>query len=271
MARSNTRNTPATEVPATEVETTEVDVPTWDGPEFLSPDDIAGMDKAQREAFIANVQHDYAETERRTKVEKDNATDRAANATYLAWDMGLILQEKTKDNTHTNAQWAGFFGASSKSLTTNWLVLGFALARIEGLTRTSEVYLNMRNTNQMGQGKVRAHVLSGEATIESLTEVLSEFITVDEETGKVERKKQERAARPSMAAPSSKEETETLNAVVEATTAEDKVKAAWAFLKHHSGEMTLDQWAEFEEAAQDWLKAENTRRSQEAAGVRKAG
>jgi hypothetical protein len=264
MAR-NTRNT-SSNTPA-EVEVPEV--PTWDGPEFLTPADIAGMDKVAREAFIENVAYVYSETERRTKVEKDNATDRAANATYLAWDMGLILQEKTKDNHLTNAQWAEKFGAASKSLATNWLVLGFALARIEGLTRESEVYLNMRNTNQMGQGKVRAHVLSGEATVESLTEVLSEYIEVAED-GKVTRKKGTRAARPGMATPSSAEETEQVTAITDATTAEDKVKAAWAFLKAHAVEMTLDQWAEFEPAAREWLDKRNTTLAQEAAGVKQS-
>lgn len=125
---------------------------------------------AEAKRYVGAQQKFMQETVKRG----ENATDRAAYATYLAEHvLHVIAQPRNAqpEGHMTGEEWAATFGRQSKSLTTGWRTLGHVLVEV-GLSEENATYIRLRNSNAYTDKDVKAACMAEGATEETISAAL---------------------------------------------------------------------------------------------------
>lgn len=214
----------------------------------LTREGVEAMGAADAGRYVRTQQAYFRETLKRDQ----NATDRAAYATFIAEHrLGLIFQPRGTEGAITGEAWAERFGKSSKSLTTGWRTLGHALM-VVGLDPTGDTYIRMRNSNAYAYAEVKDAVMAEGATEETIVAVLNHYVGAD---GK--RLVKPRAAQP----PTGDDESGADGAKQDDVPVAVQFLAAVTFIEEHSGDLSLDEWADMTSRIETAISKENTLRA----------
>lgn len=228
----------------------------------------------EAQSFIAaqQVSVKSAETERQRL--EQNATDRAAYATWFAEQAGLIFQPVAQQSSAhmTGAEWAASFGYPSKSLTTGWRTLAHALMRM-GLDPNGKTYLRLRNSNAYGQTPVRQCILNPKSTEADLLKVLADYADEDgkriKQPGKPNAQTDSEKDEAAKQAKANAAMAQMLLQPLEGDNPHKIAMAAVGAIEQVARGLDADQWIEVNNRLDAIIKRENDHRSAEAAKVKK--